>query len=107
MSLAPPAYLASTQNNIRTRPIPWEGAVRTGHISEDDLKKIKDVDKVRREPRRQAVERDLDGYVTLLSGTGDQSIWSSGRADVIQYMLVLSGDLINGKLYRSNGSYPY
>ncbi|KAL8696821.1 MAG: hypothetical protein Q9201_007459 [Fulgogasparrea decipioides] len=98
MSLDPPTYLNSLQNNIRARPIPWEGAVRAGTITENDLKRIKAVDKVRKDQRRQTIEADTDAYRSLLLG-GDhgKSVLESAakRADVIQYMLVLASDLIN------------
>ena len=99
MSLDPPTYLNSLQNNIRSRPIPWEGAVRAGNITEDHLKKIKAVDKVRKEQRRQTVESDLNGYSTLLiGGDGNASVFehASRRNDIVQYILVLANDLING-----------
>lgn len=99
MSLDPPTYLNSLQNNIRARPIPWEGAVRAGTITDSDLKRIKAVDKVRKDQRRQTVEADTDAYRSLLLG-GDQgkSVLESAakRADVIQYMLVLASDLVHG-----------
>ncbi|KAI9881056.1 MAG: H(+)-transporting V1 sector ATPase subunit H [Pleopsidium flavum] len=98
MSLDPPTYLNSLQNNIRARPIPWEGAVRAGHITDGELRKIKAVDKVRKEQRKQTVEGDLEAYRTLLLGAdNDQSVLESAgkRADVIQYILVLASDLIN------------
>lgn len=101
MSLDPPTYLNSIQNNIRARPIPWDGAVRTGTITDDDLKKIKAVDKVRKEQRRQTVESDLKAYQALILG-GDESkgVLESAvkRPDVLQYMLVLTGDLLNGMI---------
>lgn len=99
MSLDPPTYLSSLQNNIRARPIPWEGAVRAGTITDNDLKTIKAVDKVRKEQRKQTVENDIESYQSLiLSGDKGKSVLESAskRADVIQYMLVLTGDLING-----------
>lgn len=100
MSLDPPTYLNSLQNNIRARPIPWEGAVRAGTITDNDLQRIKTVDKVRKEQRRQTVEADQNAYRSLLLGGGDgeKSVLESAakRADVIQYMLVLASDLING-----------
>ena len=99
MSLDPPTYLNSLQNNIRARPIPWEGAVRAGTITDNDLKTIKAVDKVRKEERRQTVEDDLDSYQSLiLGGNRGKSVLESAakRADVVQYMLVLTGDLLNG-----------
>lgn len=99
MSLDPPPYLSSIQNNIRARPIPWEGAVRAGSITDEQLKKIKSVDKVRPEQRRQIVESDPQSYVTLLAGgSSGKSILESAakRNDIIQYILVLAGDLVNG-----------
>lgn len=104
MSLDPPTYLNSLQNNIRARPIPWEGAVRAGTITENDLKRIKAVDKVRKDQRRQTVEADKYAYQSLLLG-GDRgkSVLESAakRADVIQYILVLASDLVNGIFSRS------
>ena len=99
MSLDPPTYLSSLQNNIRARPIPWEGAVRAGTITDNDLKTIKAVDKVRKEQRRQTVEADLETYQSLiLGGSKGKSVLESAakRADVVQYMLVLTDDLLNG-----------
>lgn len=99
MSLEPPTYLSSLQNNIRARPIPWEGAVRAGTITDNDLKTIKAVDKVRKEQRKQTVESDIESYQSLiLGGDKGKSVLESAskRADVIQYVLVLTGDLING-----------
>ena len=99
MSLDPPTYIVSLQNNIRARPISWEGAVRARTISEEDLKKIKSIDKVRKEQRKQTIEADPQSYVTLLlGGDGAQSIFQNAykRQDIIQYMLVLAGDVIDG-----------
>ncbi|KAL5313831.1 hypothetical protein ACEPPN_018254 [Leptodophora sp. 'Broadleaf-Isolate-01'] len=99
MSLDPPPYLASLQNNIRTRPIPWDGAVRANTISDDQLSKIRAVDKVRKEQRKEVVEGDLDGYRTLfVGGGGKPSVLESAakRGDVVQYILVLLGDLLDG-----------
>src|SRR3954470_16052791 len=99
MSLDPPTYLSSLQNNIRARPIPWDGAVRAGTISDNQLSKIRAVDKVRKEQRKQIVEADIDGYRTLfVGGNGQPSVLESAakRADVVQYILVLLGDLIDG-----------
>ncbi|KAI9371406.1 armadillo-type protein [Aspergillus egyptiacus] len=97
-SLEPPTYLSSLQNNIRARPIPWEGAVRAGNITEDHLKKIKAVDKVRKEQRRQTVDGDVQGYVDLLAGgSSGKSVLEAAarRSDIVQYILVLAADLIN------------
>lgn len=93
-----PPYLASLQNNIRARPIPWDGAVRAGNLADEQLKKIKSVDKVRKEQRKQNIEGDLQGYSTLLIGGqngGSVLEKAAKRTDIIQYVLVLAADLIN------------
>ncbi|OCL08337.1 ARM repeat-containing protein [Glonium stellatum] len=98
MSLDPPTYILSLQNNIRARPISWEGAVRAKTITESDLKKIKSIDKVRKEQRKQTIEGDVDSFTTLLLGGKDSpSIFDATlkRTDIVQYMLVLTGDLID------------
>ncbi|KAI9804285.1 MAG: H(+)-transporting V1 sector ATPase subunit H [Piccolia ochrophora] len=98
MSLDPPAYLLSIQNNFRARPIPWDAVVRAGHVTEGDISKIRSVDKVKKDQRKQAVEKDLQGFRNLLLGDdGSQSVFETAakRADVVQYILVLAGDLIN------------
>lgn len=99
MSLEPPTYLNSLQNNIRARPIPWDGAVRAGNITDEHLRKIKAVDKVRKQERKNTVEADVNGYSSLLAGgPGEQSVLESAsrRTDIVQYILVLAADLING-----------
>lgn len=101
MSLDPLTYFRSLQNNIRARPIPWEGAVRAKTITDADLKKIKSIDKVRKEQRKQAIEGDVDSFTTLLLGGKDShSIFDAApkKPDIAQYMLVLTGDLIDGRL---------
>ncbi|KAF2842169.1 vacuolar ATP synthase-like protein subunit H [Patellaria atrata CBS 101060] len=98
MSLDPPNYILTLQNNIRQRPISWEGAVRAKTITDADLKKIKSIDKVRKEQRRQTIESDATSFVTLLlGGDGSQSIFVSTakRQDILQYMLVLTGDIVD------------
>jgi V-type H+-transporting ATPase subunit H len=98
--LDPPTYLSSLQNNIRTRPIPWDGAVRQGTISEDQLSKIRAVDKVRKDQRKQIIEGDAEGYKTLFVGSsGTPSVLESAAksAPVVQYVLVLLKDLLDGR----------
>lgn len=101
MSIDAPAYIVSLQNNIRARPISWEGAVRAKTITDDDLKKIKAIDKVRKEQRKATIEADVQTYTDLLLGNaeGSRSIFENAakRTDILQYMLVLTGDLIDGR----------
>ncbi|RAL65233.1 hypothetical protein DID88_001339 [Monilinia fructigena] len=88
-------------NNIRQRLIPWDGAVRAGTITDDQLSKIRAVDKVRKEQRKETVEKDSDAYRTLFVGSEvESSVLESAtrakRLDVVQYILVLLGDLLDG-----------
>lgn len=101
MAADPPTYLLSLQNNIRARPIPWDGAVRAGNITEAHLKKIRSADKVRKDQRRKTVEEDLPGFRSLLLGSeNEKSVLECARkrADVVvQYILVLTNDLLDGE----------
>lgn len=101
MSLDPPTYLASLQSNIRQRPIPWDGAVRAGTLTDEQYAKIRAVDKAKRpEQRKEIVEADVDGYRLLfVGGDGKPSVLESAgkHANVIQYILVLLADLLDGK----------
>lgn len=100
MSLDPPTYLASLQSNIRQRPIPWEGAVRAGTLTEDQHAKIRAVDKAKKpEQRKQIVEAELDDYRLLfVGGDGKPSVLETAakQANVIQYILVLLADVLDG-----------
>jgi V-type H+-transporting ATPase subunit H len=97
----PPTYLASLQSNIRQRPIPWDGAVRAGTLTEEQLSKIRAVDKAKKpEQRKEIVTGDLDGYRLLfVGGSGQSSVLEAAgkHPNVIQYILVLLGDLLEGK----------
>jgi V-type H+-transporting ATPase subunit H len=98
MLLDPPPYLAALQGNVRQRLIPWDGAVRAGSLTEDQLARIRAVDKVKRDVRIQTVEADLDGYRTLFVGEpGKKSVLESAakRQDVVQNILVLLSDLLD------------
>lgn len=99
MSLDPPTYLASLQNNIRQRAIPWDGAVRAGTLTDTQLAKIRAVDKAKRDVRKKTVEADLEGYRILFAGEpGSTSVLesTSRHQDVVQYILVLLNDILDG-----------
>jgi hypothetical protein len=99
MSVDPPEFVRSLQNNIRSRPIPWEGAVRAKTISEAHLKKIKAVDKVRREARKRILESETAEYVSLFLGRQDEPgilQTAAKRQDIVLYLLVLLEDLMQG-----------
>lgn len=73
--------------------------MRAKTISDADHQKIKAIDKVRKEQRAREVEAHVGDYVALLlGGEGQQSVFEAAakRPDILQYMLVLAGDMING-----------
>lgn len=100
MSLDPPTYLASLQNNIRQRPIPWDGQVRAGTLTDNQLAKIKAVERAKKDARKDIVEADLDGYrILFVSHGGKPSVLelaTNKHTDVVQYILVLLKDLLDG-----------
>ena len=76
--------------------------MRAGNLTEDQLKRIRSVDKVRKEQRKQTIEKDVNSYSALLVGGpngGSVLEKASKRSDIIQYILVLATDLINGTLF--------
>ena len=100
MTLEAPTYLASLQNNIRQRPIPWDGAVRSGLVTDDQLALIRAVDRAKKsEAKKSAIENDLDGYTTLFAGNRAASRPSvletaAKQPAMVQYLLVLLSDII-------------
>lgn len=102
MSLDPPTYMASLQGNIRQRLIPWDGAVRAGTLTEEQLARIRAVDKVKKDVRKQTIEADLDGYrILFVGGGGKKSVLelAAKRQDVVQYILVLLKDLLDSMFF--------
>ena len=102
MTTVPPAYLASLKSNIRARTIPWEGALRAGDITEDQYTRIDKVKGQQSERRKELVAEDLDGFKTLFAGdseNGKPGVFESARknAKLLQYLLVLMADLVEGK----------
>lgn len=80
--------------------------MRAGTISEEQLTRIRAVDKVRKEQRKRIVEEEVDAYRALFlggdgGGEGERSILEKAarRADVVQYVLVLLGDLLDGMFF--------
>lgn len=78
--------------------------MRAGNLTEDQLKRIRSVDKVRKEQRKQTIEKDVQSYSSLLVGGSDGGSVlekASKRTDIVQYILVLATDLINGAAIQS------
>lgn len=87
LSLFTNPYLEELSNNIRNRPVPWDGYHRANLLSEHDLKSIKAVDRVGRSRKLEVINSDMGRYASLLMG-----LVKSKRVDVLQYALVLGAD---------------
>lgn len=111
MTVEPPTYLASLQSNIRQRPIPWGGATRDGTLTEEQQKQIEAVGRsTKAEQRKQAVQYDLNGYSSLFVGASGKKSVVEGAANtpnILQYILVLLSDLVNGKCKKSTGHWSF
>lgn len=84
--------------NIRGRSIAWDAHVRAGLITDSDVRKIKAIDKASKEKQVSVVEKDVDGYAALVLSPGGvlRKATDGKRVDVVAYMLVLLGDLLEG-----------
>ena len=63
-------------------------------------KKIKAIDKVRKEQRKQVLDSDPDSYVSLfLGGSNEESVFESvaKRQEILLYLLVLFEECIQGR----------
>lgn len=86
-------WLTGVTNRIRSRPIPWEGYARADLVSQDELKMIRSVDgKDQREAEKVLDERGEDYAVLYLRLLGKLS-----RTDTLQQVLVLIGDMLEGR----------
>ncbi|KAK9477021.1 armadillo-type protein [Lipomyces japonicus] len=84
------AYLDEIIDNVRGRPIAWDGYVRAGIVTEEEASALKAVDKVSSFSRTTALKQGAEPYAKTFT-----SIFSkTDRADVLQYSLVLAADLI-------------
>lgn len=75
--------------------------MRAGLISDSDVRKFKAIDKVSKEKQVGAVEKDVDGYASLVLGPQGalKKATDGERMDVVAYMLVLLGDLLEGVFF--------
>lgn len=83
-------YLDEVTANIRARPIPWEGYQRASLLSEDEVSKIKAIDKQPASKRQEMISNQSDEYANLVT----TMLGKIKRTDILQYVLVLAGDFI-------------
>ena len=99
MDSNPPTYLASVKSNIRQRPIPWEGALRAGNLTQDQYARIEKAKKAD-SSRKERIEAEKDDYRTLfIGGPKEPSVLetASKNPKVLQYLLVLLADVLEGE----------
>lgn len=81
-------YLDEIQNNIRVRPIPWEGYVRANLLSANEAGLVKAVEKASPEKRETTVSQNASVYAMTIVTLLDRIT----RDDVVKYLLSLTGD---------------
>ena len=84
-------YLDELTANIRARPIPWEGYQRASLINEDEVKRIKAIDKQPAARKHEIITSESDEYAQLVMNLLNKI----KRVDILQYTLVLAGDFIS------------
>ncbi|ORY75458.1 armadillo-type protein [Protomyces lactucae-debilis] len=82
-------FLASLADNIRARPIPWQGYQRAGLITDEQVERIKAIDKQPLAKKRELLEKESREYAQLLM----KLVREMKRVDILQYTLVLLSDL--------------
>ncbi len=88
LSLFSNAYVEELCNNVRNRPVPWEGYQRAGLFTEHDLASIKAIDKVGRSKRMETVQQNARKYASLTA-----TLVHARRVDIIQWTCVVTSDL--------------
>ncbi|KAF8543470.1 armadillo-type protein [Trichophaea hybrida] len=97
MSLDGQNVLNEYKSLIRSRAVAWDAYIRYQLVADTDVKKIKAIDKVPKEKRVGIVENDAQGYAQLV--LSDQGVLrksaSGNKVDLVQYMLMWTGDLLD------------
>jgi len=102
MSLDGQNVLNEYKSLIRGRAVAWDAYIRFQLVTDNDVKKIKAIDKVPKEKRVGIVENDAQGYAQLV--LGDQGVLrksaNEDKVDLVRYILMWTGDLLDGMLLR-------
>ncbi|CAG8564357.1 11047_t:CDS:10, partial [Gigaspora rosea] len=84
-------YLDELTEDIRTRPIPWEGYQKAELITPEELDLLKRIDKQSREQLRSVMQKDAEKYAELYTSLLEKL----KRPDTIQYILVMTNDMLS------------
>ncbi|ODV89473.1 hypothetical protein CANCADRAFT_28633 [Tortispora caseinolytica NRRL Y-17796] len=84
-------YLNEICSNIRARPVPWDGYIRTDVVSQADAELIKQIEKLSDEQKKAAVAASPLPYVKTTAAL----LTKTSRPDILQYALVLLSDLLD------------
>ncbi|TFY70526.1 hypothetical protein EVG20_g2484 [Dentipellis fragilis] len=90
LSLVSNAYVDDYTAKIRAKTVPWEGYQRAGHISQDDLVKIKKVDRQPKSKTESILLSDGPSYALLYL----RLLKNLQRVDTMQCILILIADAL-------------
>ncbi|CAG8813798.1 9252_t:CDS:2, partial [Racocetra persica] len=85
------SYLDELTEDIRARPIPWEGYQKAGLITQEELDLLKRIDKQSREQLRLVMQKDADRYAELYTSL----LGKMQRVDTVQHILVMTNDMLS------------
>lgn len=88
-------WLTSLTSRIRSRPIPWEGYARADLVSQDELKMIRSVDVGKDD--NGAADKVLDERGQEYAMLYLRLLTKLSRTDTLQQVLVLVGDMLQGR----------
>lgn len=88
-------WLSSLTSRIRSRPIPWEGYARADLVSQDELKMIRSIDtgNAASDSKDKVLDERGQEYATLYL----RLLTKLSRTDTLQQVLVLVGDMLEGR----------
>ncbi|KAI0797738.1 ATPase V1 complex subunit H [Abortiporus biennis] len=90
ISLVSNPYLDDNSTKIRTKPVPWEGYQRAGHVTQEELVLIKKVDRQSRTKVESILLSDGQAYASLYL----RLLKKLQRVDTQQCILVLIADAL-------------
>ena len=117
MSLDGQNVLDEYKTQIRARAIAWDAYIRYQLVTDTDVKKIKAIDKAPKtagpaaapagggegvaRKRAEIIEGDAQGYAQLVLGDHGvlQKSANGNKGDLVQYILMWTGDLLEGMSY--------
>lgn len=105
MSLDGQSILDEYKSLVRKRAVAWDAYIRYNVVTDADVKAIKAADKVSAARRTQILQEEPETYAQLILGDTGVVRKSANvdRIDLVQWMLMWTGDLLEGECAEMSG----